>query len=184
MRIHTLSWLGITGVVSLLVLLSGCGGGDDRNDNAGVASSTGAGSAIEVKANPPGPPDRCPLTAKEVSDVLGIAVQVDTATCMFEPKPGIEPRVLYVSQASFVCSDAVVKDPSFTLEPHDGLGVQAYASAEGGELLVCTDPPFGIKVNITPALDATIADSDKASADARASERAAAEQLARLILGR
>lgn len=168
----------------MLVLLSGCGGGDDRDDNVGVASSTGAGSAIEAKATLPGPPDRCPLTAKEVSDVLGVAVQVDTVTCMFEPKPGIEPRVVFVRQGSFVCSDAVVKDPSFSLEPYDGLGVQAYASPEGGELLVCTDPPFGIKVTITPSLDAIIADSDKASAEARASERAAAEQLARLILGR
>ena len=184
MRVYGLRLIGITGVVSLLVVLGGCGGGDDRDDKAGVVSSPGAGSGTASGTAPPGPRDSCPLTAKEVSDVLGIAVEVDTATCMFEPRPGIEPRVVYVRQVSFACSEAVVKDPSFGLEPHDGLGAQAYASSEGGELLVCTDPPFAIKVTITPPLDAIIADSDKASAEARASERAAAEQLARLILDR
>jgi len=175
---------GITGFVSLLVLLGGCGGGDDRDDNAGVASSPGVGSGIESGAAPPGPRENCPLTASEVSDVLGIAVQQDTSTCMFEPEPGTDPTVLYVRQVPFACSDAVVKDPEFNLQPFDGLGIQAYASPDGGDILVCTNPPFEITVNITPKLDAIIADPDKASAAARSSERAAAEQLARLILRR
>jgi hypothetical protein len=174
----------ITGVVSLLVLLVGCGGGDDRDDNAGVASSTGVGSGIESGAAPPAPRDSCPLTASEVGEVLGIAVQQDATTCMFEPEPGKEPTVLYVRQVSFACSEAVVKDPEFTLEPYGGLGVQAYASPEGGDLMVCTNPPFEITVDITPERDAILADPAKASAAARASERAAAEQLAGLILGR
>jgi hypothetical protein len=103
---------------------------------------------------------------------------------MFEPEPGKEPTVLYVRQVSFACSEAVVNDPDFTLEPYDGLSVKAYASPEGGDVLVCTNPPFEITVNITPGRDAILADPAKASAAARASERAAAEQLAGLILGR
>jgi hypothetical protein len=183
MRVHGSSLFGIAGVVSLLVLLGGCGDGDDRDDNAGTATSTGAGSGTESGAAPPGPRETCPLTASEVGDVLGIAVQQDTATCMFEPEPGINPTVLYVRQVSFACSEAVVNDPEFTLEPYDGLGVQAYASPEGGDLMVCTNPPFEINVNITPERDAILADPARASAAARASERAAAEALARLILG-
>jgi hypothetical protein len=178
MSVHGSSLIGIAGVVSLLVLLAGCGGGDD----AGVASSTGVGSGMEPAAAPAGPHDRCPLTASEVSEVLGIAVQQDAAVCMFEPEPGREPSVLYVRQVSFACSESVVND--LNLEPYDGLGIKAFASPEGGDLLFCTNPPFEITVNITPDRDAILADSAKASAAARVSERAVAEQLARLILDR
>jgi len=183
MRVNGSSLFGIAVVVSLLVLLGGCGGGDDRDDNALAAETTGAGSGTESGAAPPGPRDSCPLTAKDVSDVLGIAVQQDAATCMFEPEPGKNPTVLYVRQVSFACSEGVVNDPEFTLEPFDGLGVQAYASPDGGDLMVCTNPPFEINVDITPERDAILTDPAKASAAARASERAAAEALARLILG-
>jgi hypothetical protein len=184
MTVHGLSLLGVAGIVSMLVLLGSCGGGEDLGDNAGSGSPTGAGHAVESAAVPPGPPDACPLTAAEVGEAVGVAVQQDATICMFEPQPGTEPRVLYVRQVSFACSDSVVKDPSFTLEPYDGLGVQAFASSEGGNLLVCTNPPFELTVDITPSLDAMVADGEAASAAARASERAAAEQLARLILGR
>jgi len=180
MRVNGSSVFGIASFVLLLVLLSGCGGGDE----ASVASSTGVGNGIGSGVAPTGPRDACPLTATEVGDVLGIAVQQDAATCMFEPEPGKEPNVVYVRQVSFACSNAVVNDPSFELEPYDGLDVQAYISPEGGDLLVCTNPPFEITVNMTPKLDDIIADPDKASAAARVTERVAAEQLARLVLGR
>jgi len=184
MKVHGSGLLGIAGIVSMLVLLGACGNGEDAGDNAGTGSPTSVGKQVESEAAPPGPPDNCPLTAAEVGDAVGVAVQQDATTCMFEPQPGKEPRVLYVRQVSFACSESVVKDPSFKLEPYDGLGVQAFASPEGGNLLVCTNPPFEITVDITPSLDAIVADSEAASAAARASERAAAEQLARLILGR
>jgi hypothetical protein len=184
MTVHGSRLFGLAGFVSMLVLLGGCGGGEGQGESANSGTPTGAGTQASSEAAPPGPLDNCPLTAAEVGDAVGVAVQQDATICMFEPQPGTEPRVLYVRQVSFACSESVVKDPSFTLQPYDGLGVQAFASSEGGDLLVCTNPPFEITVEITPSLDALVADSEAASAAARASERAAAEQLARLILGR
>lgn len=166
-------------VLLVIACLGGCGSGDDRADDADNASADAA-----LAAAPSEQGSTCPLTAAEVSDVLGVAVQQDTAICMFEPQPGTEPRVLYVRQVSFACSDAVVNDPSFDLAPYDGLGIRAFASPGGGDLLVCTNPPFEITVDITPSLDDIVADSEAASTAARASERAAAEQLARLVLAR
>ncbi|HET6564990.1 MAG TPA: hypothetical protein VFG52_06210, partial [Xanthomonadales bacterium] len=112
------------------------------------------------------------------------AVQQDQSVCVFEPEPGKNPTVLYIRQVNFACSNAVVNDPEFDKQPYDGLGIKAYASASGNDLLVCTNPPFEISVDITPSLDALVADSEAASSAARASERIAAEQLARLLLDR
>lgn len=184
MRFHRSGLFGIAGFVSMLMLLGSCDNGADPGVNTGSGLITTAGDEDASQNAPSGPLDNCPLTAAEVGEVVGVTVQQDTTTCMFEPQPGTEPRILYVRQVSFACSEAVVKDPSFTYVPYDGLGVQAYASSEGGDLLVCTNPPFEITVAITPDLDAIVADAEAASAAARASERAAAEQLARLILGR
>lgn len=178
MRIHGYSLFGIAGGVLPLVFLSACSGGD-RSGNAGP--SAGAVASAEVPAGPQG---NCPLGAAEVGEVVGVAVRQDATTCMFEPKPGTEPRVLYVRQVSFACSEGVVKDSSFSMEPYDGLGVRAYASPTGGDLLVCTNPPFEITVDITPDSADIVADAAAASAAARASERAAAEQLARRLLAR
>lgn len=174
---------GIAGAV-LVVVLGGCGSGDDREDTADTAASAGARSDAGSGNASAAAGGNCPLTAAEVGDVVGVAVRQDATSCMFEPSPGNDPRVLYVRQVPIACSDAVVNDPSFTLEPHEGLGVRAYAGAAGGDLLVCTNPPFEITVNITPELADVVADADAASAAARASERAAAEELARLILTR
>ena len=163
-----------------LALMGGCG---DRGDKAASASSARGGDVGSADV-PAGPRDNCPLSAAEVGEVVGVAVEQDATTCMFWPRAGMEPRVLYVRQVSFACSDAVVHDSSFAMEPYDGLGIRAYASPTGGDLLVCTSPPFEITVDITPDLDDIVADAEAASAAARASERAAAEELARLILAR
>lgn len=183
MRVHA-RFFDIAGVVLVLALLGGCHNGDDAAENAAAEPPTGAASNVGSGDAPAGPRDTCPLTAAEVGDAVGVPVQQDATICMFEPEPGKEPSVMYVRQVPFACSDSVVKDPSFTLEPYDSLGVQAYVSPVGGDLLVCTDPPFEITVNVTPDLDDIVADSDAASAAARASERAAAQQLARRILSR
>jgi hypothetical protein len=183
MRVHA-RFFDIARVVLVLALLGGCRNGNDPADNAAAEPPTGAAGNVGSGDAPAGPRDTCPLTATEVGDVVGAAVQQDATICMFEPAPGKEPRVLYVRQVSFACSDTVVNDSSFFLEPYDGLSVRAYASSASGELLVCTNPPFEITVDITPDLADVIADSNAASAAARASERAAAEQLARLILAR
>lgn len=180
MRLYRVSLFDIAGSMLALAFLVGCGGADDGAGNADAASAAGGGSG----AAPAGPRDACPLTAEEVGEVVGVAVQQDAGICMFEPEPGTEPRVLYVRQVSFACSDTVVNDSSFAMEPYDGLGIRAYANAAGNDLLVCTNPPFEITVDITPSLDDMVADPGAASAAARASERAAAEELARLILAR
>ena len=98
MKVHGSGLLGIAGIVSMLVLLGACGNGEDAGDNAGTGSPTSVGQQVESEAAPPGPPDNCPLTAAEVGDAVGVAVQQDATTCMFEPQPGKEPRVLYVRQ--------------------------------------------------------------------------------------
>lgn len=183
MRVHAV-FLDVAAGALVLAMLGACLGDDDpAGDLAADSPADAAGSAGQGGA-PAGPQDACPLTAAEVGEVVGVAVRKEATLCMFEPEPGSTPSVLYVRQVSFACSDAVVKDPSFELEPYDGLEVQAYASPVGGDLLVCTNPPFEITVDITPSLDDIVADSDAASAAARASERAAAEELARLILAR
>ena len=184
MSVHNPSAFRIAGFTSLLVLLAGCGDGKGQDGNEVAASSSGVGSEVVSEPIPAGPLEDCPLTAAEVSDVVGIAVQQDSMVCMFEPEPGRNPTVVYVRQVSFACSDSMVNDPEFDFVPFNGLGVRAYSSPTGGDLLVCTNPPFEITVDITPPLDAIVADSAVASAAARASEQAAAEQLVRLILGR
>jgi len=184
MKIHGAGLSGIAGLVAMLVLLGGCGSGEDQGGNTVAGSPTEIGSKVEAEAVPPGPIETCPLTAAQVEGVIGVAVQQDTSICQFEPEPGKEPRVLYVRQVSFACSESVVGDSSFDLEPYDGLGIRAFASPDRGDLLVCTNPPFEITVDITPSLDDMVADGEAASAAAQASEQAAAVQLARLILDR
>lgn len=184
MRVHGSGLFGLTGFVLMLVLVGGCGKSDAQRDTAGPATPSETDSEAASQVVPPGPSDPCPLTAEEVGKVLGVVVQQDSSICMFEPEPGTEPNVTYVRQVSFACSEAVVNDPSFELEPYDGLVVQAYANPDSGDLMVCTNPPFEITVDITPSRDAILADAEAASAAARASERDAAVQLARLILDR
>lgn len=184
MKICDSKCLGVAGAVLMLALLVGCGSGEDQGLPAGSAEPDSVANAGESAAVPPGPVDSCPFTAAEVSEVLGVAVQQDQSVCIFEPEPGKNPTVLYVRQVAFACSNAVITDPEFDMQPHEGLGIKAYASASGNHLLVCTNPPFEITVDITPSLDALVADSEAASSAARASERAATEQLARLLLDR
>ena len=111
---------------------------------------------------------------------MGVGMEKDAGLCMFS---GPSRNVIYVQQVPFACGEAVVGDPSFEMEPFEGLGVNAYTTSVGNELLVCTDPPFGITVDITPDLDDVVADPTAASAAAVASEREAVEELARLVLG-
>jgi hypothetical protein len=175
----------IVGALLVMTLLAGCsgdgeGGGttDDGTGatNIGGASDPGAGNSSGAV---PGPSNDCPLSAEQVSEVLGVTVEKEATLCMFD---GPSQNVTYVRQVSFACSEGVIGDPSFEMEPFDGLGVGAYAAPQGADLLVCTDPPFEITVDITPDLDDLVADATAASAAAEVSERAAAEELARLVL--
>jgi hypothetical protein len=184
MKIQGSGAFALIGCVCLLAFVAGCGGGDGQGDEGNAATPSGAAIEPGAPTAQAAPANTCPLSAAEVSEVLGVEVQLEETVCMFEPEPGKNPTVTYVRQVSFACSDAVVNDPDFDMQPFDGLGTKAYASASGNDLLVCTNPPFEITVDITPSLDAMVADSEAASTAARASERAAAEQLARLVLDR
>ena len=181
--------VGLIGAVLAVSLLASCGGdADDGADGAttgeGSAATTAAGGGDSPAATSSdasaGPSSACPLSVEQVSEVLGVSMEKEADVCMFS---GPSRSLIYVQQVPFACSDAVVRDPSFEMEPYDGLDVTAYTSTVGTELLVCTEPPFAMTVDITPSLDDLVADATAASAAAATSEREAAEELARLVLG-
>jgi len=174
-------------------VLASCGG--DADDGGG-GTTTGEGGAATAEAATPaegsndatpaassdapaGPSSDCPFGADQVSDVLGVTMEKEPDLCMFS---GPSHDVTYVQQVPFACGEAVVGDAGFEMEAYEGLGVDAYESTVGTELLVCTDPPFEIVVDITPSLDDLVADATAASAKAEDAELAAVEQLARLVL--
>jgi hypothetical protein len=169
--------------------MASCGGdtddgADGANASEGSAATTAAGGGDSPAATssdaPAGPSSACPLSVEQVSEALGVSMEKEADVCMFS---GPSQSLIYVPLPSLACSDAVVRDPTFEMEPYEGLGVTAYTSTVGTELLVCTDPPFSMTVDITPSLDDLVDDATAASAAAVTSEREAAEELARLLLG-
>lgn len=110
MKVHGSILVGIAGAALVLGQLQGCDRAGERDSNADAAVSTGDGNEVALTDAAAGLRDKCPLTAAEVGEIVGVAVQQDETTCMFEPQPGKEPRVLYVRQVPFACSDAVVND--------------------------------------------------------------------------
>jgi hypothetical protein len=131
---------------------------------AGSATTAAGGSASG------GARERCPLTAEQVGDVLGVEVAEEGGACLFFPTNGkLVPSALYVQQVAFACRDDVRSEVGYD-EPFEGLGVDAYVqagTADGTMLLVCTEPPFEVSV-------------DQGVDDAAA--RAQVEELARLVL--
>ncbi|HET6563830.1 MAG TPA: hypothetical protein VFG52_00340, partial [Xanthomonadales bacterium] len=69
MKICDSKSFGAVGAVLMLVLLGGCGGGEDQGLPAGNAAPDSAANASESAAVPPGPVESCPFTAAEVSEV-------------------------------------------------------------------------------------------------------------------
>lgn len=141
----------VTGVLVAATLVA-CGG-DDDGDAAGSDNGDGGSETTGSTAASSGDGgDPCPLTVEQVSEAVGATVELSEGVCLFQHPEDINPSVTFVRQVPFACGDAVVSDPEFGMEPYDGLSVDAYASAPDlsvGTILVCTDPPFEIQVDLT-----------------------------------
>lgn len=144
---------------------------------SGGDGSTTAAPATTAATSDPGPgttaptsgsPDRCPLTAEQVSEVIGVTME-DVGGCVFFPPEKSDPSALFVRQVSFACNDDIRQQNGYE-EAFDGLGVEAYVkrgTSYGVQILVCEEQPFEVAANLT--------DDDAAS-------QTAAEALARLAL--
>ena len=152
----------------IAVAASAACGGSDSSSNAQGAAGGGATSARAPAAKTA--PNRCPLTAEQVTAVVGSPVKPPDSSCGFFPadENKILPHVLFVNQLNFACNGTMPAEIGFK-EKVDGLGVTAYVAdqADGTHLLVCREnAPFDLSVDL--------ADDAKA--------RAAAMTLARQVL--
>jgi hypothetical protein len=144
-----------------------CGGSDGLPSGQPAAGSSAPSTqASTAKAAP----NRCPLTAAQVTAAVGSAVKPPDSSCGFFPadENKLLPRVLFVNQSTAACTDAMLAEMGFK-EKVDGLGVVGYVAdqGDGTHLLVCRqNAPFDLSVDL--------ADNAKA--------RAAAMTLARQVL--
>ena len=153
----------------LLVALAVAGA--HRGIGGSAAADTGPSSALRAATGAAPTPDRCPLTAEQVSSALGTRVKGPDSSCSFFPADESKafPSAAYVKQVPFICSGNTPADDGYT-EKVDGLGTQAYVAdrADGSWILVCrSGAPFEIRVDAPPN---------------PATARAAATALARQIL--
>ncbi|MFN2420350.1 MAG: hypothetical protein ABR527_03070 [Gemmatimonadota bacterium] len=159
-----------------VMLLSGCGDGDEGEGPADATDTTSASaSADPSEADDEGSAagiDRCPLSAEQVSEVLGQDMTVDEASCSFYPadESAILPNASFNVQLSLACSEDGLSGMDYE-QPVGGIGDAAYVQrgrADGTWLLVCAgDSPFELRVDSGSGDDAS---------------QAAAEELARRVL--
>ena len=152
--------------VIALAASAACGGGTDANAPAASGSSPASTQPPAARTAP----NRCPLTAEQVTAAVGSPVKPPDSSCGFFPadENKLLPHVLFVIQSNLACNAAMLTELGFK-EKVDGLGVTAYVAdqADGTHILVCRE-------NATFDLSVDLADNVKA--------RAAAMTLARQIL--
>ena len=155
-------------------VMAGCGGdGTDSGSDENREPEKATGSRMEKQrpAATPDADDTCPLTAQQVSDVLGKEVVAD-AGCSFFPTDDVLPNASYNRQFDVAMSDEGLAQNDY--EKSDavaGVGDEAYSrdGADGVWLLVrAGNRYFEVRVD---------------SADA-AADLAAAKKLAALVLNR
>ena len=105
-----------------------------------AASSAGSGSGSSSR--------RCPLTNEQVTAAIGRPLE-DAGSCSFFPPTGASPRVGFVRPGATVCAGTNPAALGFS-EPYDGLPVKAYVQRSGdiAALLVCTEDPFDLRVEV------------------------------------
>jgi hypothetical protein len=147
------------------VTTAACGGNENSTSTTPAADGTAGTPAAAAPA-----PNRCPLTAEQVSAAVGSPVKGPDSSCGFFPADDtkIIPHALFVQQVAIACSGTLPAEIGYT-DKIDGLGHTAYVAdmADGSHVLVCRgNTPFEISVDL--------ADASKA--------RAAAMTLARQVL--
>ena len=153
------------GAFCALAVAAACG--DSGEGGAPAKSGTGRSAA------PAAPPNRCPLTAEQVTAAVGAPVTGPDTSCSFFPPPAApaaRPNAAFVLQVSIACTGNVPAENGYK-ERLEGLGVQAYVAdmADGSWVLVCRErAPFEVRV-------------DRAGVSAA---REAATTLARQVLAR
>ncbi len=137
--------------VAFLSLLAGaCTGGQEASP---PVSTPGTQSGAAPDASAPtatAAPNRCPLTAEQVSSALGTQLKGPDSTGSFESVDGkLRPHVLFVRQVRFACSGTMPAENGLK-EQVPGLGTTAYIADEtnGTRVLVCQGTtPFEITVD-------------------------------------
>jgi hypothetical protein len=164
-RRHRLRRIGATALVAA-ALLSACGGDDDDDATASAVEDDDGSDGGETRAAA----DRCPLSAEQVSAALGAPVDKDEPSCTFYPADDVLPNATFVRQVAFACDGDLPAELGYEGKL-DGLGVETFVQpdvATGTQILVCTDAPFEIVIDMG-------GDSGP--------EIEAAMELARLVLG-
>jgi hypothetical protein len=112
------------------------------------------------------------LSADQVSEALGATVEKEESgsSCSFFPPDKSSPRVFLVRLPALACTEEYLEATGLEYQPYDALEVEAYATSGSSpaSIIVCSDDPFDINVEIP--------------GDAAAS-LAAASELAQVILG-
>jgi hypothetical protein len=158
-------------VLAATLLIAACGG--DVDDNAGPAPTSAERNSTSDATDPTDAasssgPD-CPLTAKEVGEVLGTTVEQSEGVCSFSPgaNAGIEPSAGLLPQGEAPVCEKNFREAQGYTEALDGLDADAYfkpdTSVTDAELLVCADSPFVISVDTVDAADAKPAAKQLAS---------------------
>jgi hypothetical protein len=123
-------WLALV----LLVFLGACSstGSSPTNSPAPAQSQTGGAPSTEsAKAGPSGSTPDCPLTADQVTSVLGEPMKADNTAgaCAFVPQSGnLFPNVSYNKQYSFIFDDLASE---YYTEKLSGVGDRAYIKRRG-----------------------------------------------------
>lgn len=144
------------------------GGAAVKNALTVVAAFVASSCGSSTGSSSGGSNARCPLSAEQVSAALGATVDKDEASCTYFPPDAAFPNATFVRQLALACDSRYLSELGYS-ESLSGLGKKAFIQRSApAHVLVCTDSPFEIEVDIPGNSDAAIA---------------AVQQLAKDVLG-
>jgi hypothetical protein len=165
-------------------VMAACGGGDDDDAGGGVnpidaaggeavTDTAGGGAGAGGDGGGGNGGFSCAITAEQVGEVLGTAVEKDEATCGFAPggNVGSVPGAVFLSQSPELCDEGFANQLGYNERVADMFGAEAYVQTSGvadAQVLVCSDVAFEVYVD----------DAEEGSGSAEAS----AETLALIAL--
>jgi hypothetical protein len=158
----TLRWKVAAAV--LATVLAACGGGDDDDGDGGA--SAGSTADAQEAVTPEGAGDAegaageadsgeafsCAITAEQVGEVLGAAVEKNPATCSFAPggNAGSVPTAAFIAQMPQLCDATFANQLGYTERLDEMFGGEAYIQTGGAadaQVLVCSDAAFEVVVD-------------------------------------